>query len=132
MNPSKFLGIYIDKHLTWKEHINIISSKISRAIFAINRVKHILPHKSLKSLYYTLIHSHITYGIQAWGNGNTKKLDILQKRALRIINKKGYRSHTEPLYKSAKILKIVDVFKLQASLFMYDFVMKKVLIQIKE
>jgi hypothetical protein len=83
----KFLGIYIDKHLTWKEHINIISSKISRAIFAINRVKHILPHKSLKSLYYTLIHSHITYGIQAWGNGNTKKLEILQKRALRIINK---------------------------------------------
>ena len=51
-------------------------------------MKHILPHKSLKSLYYTLIHSHITYGIQAWGNGNTKKLDILQKRALRIINKK--------------------------------------------
>ena len=55
----KFLGISIDKHLTWKEHINIISSKISRAIFEINRVKHILPHKSLKSLYYTLIHSHI-------------------------------------------------------------------------
>ena len=75
---------------------------------------------------------------------NTKKLDILQKRALRIITKKGYRSHTDPLFKSAKILKIVDVFKLQALLFMYDlehdllpksfrnFVMKKVLIQIKE
>ena len=36
----KFLGIYIDIHLTWKEHINIISSKLCRAI---NRVKHILP-----------------------------------------------------------------------------------------
>ena len=60
------------------------------------------------------------------------------------MNKNGYRSHTDPLFKSAKILKIVDVFKLQASLFMYDlehdllpksfriFVMKKVLIQIKE
>ena len=57
---------------------------------------------------------------------------------------KGYRSHTDPSFKSAKILKIVDVFKLQASLFMYDLehdllpksfinvVMKKVLIQIKE
>ena len=44
----KFLGIHIDKHLTWKEHINIINTKISRAIFAINRVKHILPHESLK------------------------------------------------------------------------------------
>ena len=64
----KFVGMHIDKHLTWKEHINVISSKISRAMFAINRVKHILPHKSLKSLYYTLIHSHLIYGMQAWGN----------------------------------------------------------------
>ena len=71
-------------------------------------------------LYYTLLHSYITYGIQALGNGNTKKLEILQKRALRIINKKRHRSHTDPLFKSQQILKIVDVFKLQASLFMYD------------
>jgi len=27
----------------------------------------------------------MTYGIQAWNNGNTNKLEI-QKRALRIIN----------------------------------------------
>ena len=63
----KFLGLYIDKHLTWKELINIISSKIDRAIFAINRVKQFIPHKALKSIYYTSIHSHIRYGIQAWG-----------------------------------------------------------------
>ena len=35
-----FLGIYIDRHLTWKKHINIICSKISKATFVINRVKH--------------------------------------------------------------------------------------------
>ena len=29
--------------------------------------------------------------------------------------------HTEPLFKSQQILKIIDVFKLQVSLFMYDF-----------
>ena len=57
----KFLGIYIDRHLTWKKHINIICSKISKATFVINRVKHFLPHCALKSLYYTLIHSHMTY-----------------------------------------------------------------------
>ena len=51
----KILGIYIDKHLTWKTHINIISYKISRAIFAINRMKMCLPHNVLKTLYYTLI-----------------------------------------------------------------------------
>ena len=36
----QFLGIYIDRHLTWKKHINIICSKISKATFVINRVKH--------------------------------------------------------------------------------------------
>ena len=38
-----FLGIYLDKHLTFKQHINFLCSSISRCIFAINRVKHILP-----------------------------------------------------------------------------------------
>ena len=110
------IQLYIDKHLTWKEHRNIIIFKIARAIFAINRVKHFIPHKALKSLYYTLIHSLLTYVIHAWGNGNTRKLEILQKRALRIINIKGYRSHTDPIFKSEKILKVSDVYNLQVSL----------------
>ena len=48
-----------------EKHINIISSKISRAICAIKRLKHLLPHNALKTLYYTLIQSHLTYGEQA-------------------------------------------------------------------
>ena len=114
----KFLGLHLDTHLTRKQHINKISSKISRAIFAINKVKQIIPHKALKSLYYTLIHSHIMYAVQAWGNG---KLATLQKRAIRIINNEGYRSHIDPIFKPQNILKIVDVYKLHVSLFMYDF-----------
>ena len=106
------LGLHLDTHLTWKEHINKISSKISRAIFAINKVKHIIPDKPLKSLYYTLIHSHITYGIQEWGNVNTiSKLVTLQKRTMRIIKNKGYRNHTDPIFKSQNILKIIDAYK---------------------
>ena len=117
----KFLGIYIDRHLTWKKHINIICSKISKATFVINRVKHFLPHCALKSLYYTLIQSHMTYGIQAWGNSTSiTKLGVLQKRVIRIINKKRYRSHTDPIFKSESILKLSDLYKLHVSLFMFD------------
>ena len=86
-------------------------------------MKHIIPPKALKSLYYTLINSHIEYGVQAWGNRNTiiSKLVTLQKRAIRIINNRGYRSHTDPIFKSQNVLKIVDVHRLYVSLFMYDF-----------
>ena len=36
VNECKFLGIYLDTHLTLKRHIEGISSNISSAIFAIN------------------------------------------------------------------------------------------------
>ena len=39
-----FSGIYIDRHLTWKKHIHIICSKISKATIIINRVKHFFYH----------------------------------------------------------------------------------------
>ena len=112
---------FLGQHLTWKEHIpvSIISSKIARAIFLINRLKHFIPHKALKSLHYTLI--HITYGIQCTSMGQWKHKEILQKRALRIINNRGYSSHIDPIFKSEQILKILDIYKLHVSLFMYDF-----------
>ena len=101
----KFLRIHIDEYLTWEKYINIISSMISRAIFAINRLKHFLLYNALKTPYFTLIKSHLSYGVQTCGNGTTViKLQTLQKRALRINNNKRYRSHTDPIFKSQNIL----------------------------
>ena len=63
----------------------------------------------------------MTYGIQTWGNSTSiTKLDVLQKRIIRLINKKRYRRHTEPIFKSESILKISDLYKLHVSLFMFD------------
>ena len=118
----KFLGIYLDKHLTFKQHINFLCSSISKCIFAINRVKHMLPLKALKSMYFALIQSRLQYCISAWGNSNhVKKLLLIQKRVIRIINNKNYRHHTDPLFKANQILKITDLYKCHVSSFMYDF-----------
>ena len=67
----KFLGVHMDEHLTWTAQIRMVKSKISRSIFALNKVKNIFPHDILKSLYYTLVQSHLVYGIQAWGNSRS-------------------------------------------------------------
>ena len=117
-----FLGIYLEKHLTFKQHINFLCSSISRCIFSINRVKHILPLKALKSLYFALIQSRLQCCIAAWGNSNhVQTLLLIRKRAIRIINNKNYRHHTDPLFKANKILKITDLYKYHVSSFMYDF-----------
>ena len=47
------------------------------------------------------------------------------KRAIRLINNKEYRAHTDPLFKSENILKIDDLHKLHVSLFTHDQIYKR-------
>jgi len=120
----KFLGINLDENLTWKYHIIQVNNKVSRALFSIKQVKHVLPMECLKTLYYSLINSHFTYGILAWGNADKttlKRSIMLQKSAIRVINRKSYNSHTDPLFKTSNILKIRDLFEYLSIIFMFDY-----------
>jgi hypothetical protein len=88
------------------------------------QAKVFLPKESLRTLYFSLINSHIVYGILAWGNAKhdiINKTHLLQKRALRAIHNKIYNSHTEPLFKQSMILKLSDLYELEVLLFMYDY-----------
>ena len=62
--------------MSWKKHLKYINSKISRSLFAMKQCKVFLPKESLRTLYFSLINSHIVYGIIAWGNA---KHDIIFK-----------------------------------------------------
>ena len=79
-----FLGITIDKHLTWKEHIHLIANKISRTVGVINRFKKYIPENALLTIYNTLIIPHLNYGILTWGFNSDRILKI-QKKTVRSI-----------------------------------------------
>ena len=54
------------------------------------------------------------YCVNIYGNCNKtteKQLQILQKKAIRIIDNKKYNEHTDPIFKNLKILKLEDVKK---------------------
>ena len=89
--PTTFLGLNIDEQLTWKNHINKLKLKLSNSIYIINGIKNHLPHNALKDIYYTLIHSHLIYGITAWGaSSQIEHLFKIQKKAIRLINRKSF------------------------------------------
>ena len=115
-----FLGIMLDEHLTWKPHIKKIRSKVCQSIGIIKRVRKILPLEALKSLYSALILPHLNYGIKLWGQDlqtETKAKQhaafIVQKRAVRVITRNRYFSHTSPLFKENNLLKLPDIYKIQ-------------------
>ena len=91
----KFLGVLIDKNLSWKYHIDYIASKISRVVGIISRLRHSVPLNTLIQIYRSLIFPYTYYGIAAWGQAaqaHLRKVFILQKRALRLMFFPGNRS----------------------------------------
>ena len=122
---AKFLGLFIDEHLTWKHHIAHVNTKVSKILFLIKQAKNILPKDSLRTLYFALVHSHYSYGLLTWGNASKSALQrsiILQKRAVRVINNARYNSHTDPLFKASGILKLNDLYEYQCLMFMFDYI----------
>ena len=113
-----YLGIILDKHLSWDEHTNMIRNKITKLSGILNKLKHLLPQLTLKTLYNTLVSAYLNYGILVWGSKSTK-LEKIQKKLIRIINCAKYNSHTDPLFKKMSLLKVSDIRVLRELTFCY-------------
>ena len=60
--------------------------------------------------------------MEIWGNSSSvSKLFKLQKKAIRIVHKKTFRSHTDPLFKQSNILKLPDLYSFKLLLLAYDY-----------
>ena len=123
----KFLGLHLDDRLTWHEHIKVCKSKAASSIYAINRIKNIVPKRYMHTLYFTLVYPYFAYGIPLWGgtyNVHKKNLITMQKRVIRIISGAKYNDHTGPLFKQAHILKLDDIYKMETLKIVYSCIHK--------
>ena len=58
---TKFLGVLLDRHLSWKYHIDHIAKKVSKTMEIISKARFFLSSKSLLPLYYTLVYPYLNY-----------------------------------------------------------------------
>jgi hypothetical protein len=124
----KYLGVYFDTDFSFKYHIQQMSSKISRALFQLRRVKHLLSQKALRTLYFSLVHCHLTYAIEIWSSAPPsyiKDLFLKQKTAIRIISDAKYNSHTAPLFKKQNILPLDALIKTSQVKVFHHFINNK-------
>lgn len=113
-NVVKFLGVHMDSNMTWKTHLCKKSTQIAKVNGVLCKLKHQLPTFILKIIYNTLILPHIQYAITSWGNlknSEIKRINILQKKSIRLICNAKYISHSEPLFKSLKLLKLNEIYQ---------------------
>ena len=120
----KYLGMYIDKYLSWNFHLMQLSKKLSRACGIISKLRYSAPIETCLQVYYAIFYSHLTYGCNIWGlttEENLNKIEILQKKCIRIMTFSDFNSHTTPLFIDLKLLKIRDIIKLQQLKLVYEF-----------
>jgi len=121
-NITKFLGVILDEKLSWFSHIQHIKKKVAKGLGIINKVKILLEHDTLRTLYYSFIHPYLTYCLEIWGTAANVHLNSIlkiQKRIVRLINGAGARDHSKPLFKKSKILEIKKLYVCQVSIFMF-------------
>lgn len=123
-NYAKFLGICMDENLTWQPHFNHLKRRLSYSLFQMSRLKFVLPPRILRLLYFSTFQCHLEYGLGIWGciPSIRNKIFLLQKKAIRLINRAPYRAHTLPLFSKSSILNIHDLFSAHVAGFMFDYV----------
>ena len=126
----KYLGIYLDEHLNGSAHINTLLPKLRRANGMLAKIRHYTSPDQVKSIYYAIFASHMTYGCQVWGisfnNTCIRKIQTLQNNALRIITfAPDFRDHVTPLYANQNILKIKDLISLKNLQLIHDYFKNK-------
>ena len=63
----KYLGMYIDKYLSWDFHIQQLSKKLSRANGILSKLRHNAPIETCLQVSYAIFYSHLIYGCNIWG-----------------------------------------------------------------
>ena len=120
---AEYLGVIIDTNLNFSDHIKALELKISRAVGILYNLKFVLPSKSLVTLYYSFIHSHLLYGLVVWGSTFPTYLDrlaALQNKAIRVIGGCNYNDSATPLYLEFEVLKLAELYKLEVAKLVYD------------
>ena len=106
---TKFLGLWINNKLDWKEHLSHINLKIRRNLYMLKCGKNLLSVHSKRILYYAQIQSHLGYGLSIWGNMSTatdlSNLQKLQNKGVALINNTPADLRT---YKKLNILRIKE------------------------
>ena len=70
-----YLGVIMDDKLTWKFHILELKKKLSQIIRIIYKLKKLgTPTFTLKSIYFALFQSYLTYGLCVYGETSAENL----------------------------------------------------------
>ena len=89
----KYLGVMLDNHLSFNEHIDYVASKVSQKLGIISRVRLLFTTESSNHLYKSMVLPLLEYGDVAWhgcGLENQQRIERLQEKLAGLFSKKRF------------------------------------------
>ena len=122
VNHAKSLGIIIDEQLLWKNQIEAISSKVSKGIGVLRRIKNCVPKTTLIKVYNALVLPYFDYCSLVWSNCSDQlisKLQKMQNRAARVITGRSYETPSSEVLRELDWKPLIDHWEKNSLVFMY-------------
>ena len=122
-----YLGVLLDSDLSFKSHINSITSRAYGALYILRKSQTYLPLKTRKLLYRSLVLPHLEYCPTVW-DPCTKQLshqiEMVQNRAMRTILGKPSGTCSQPLRSELNWRTLYDRRRLRRGIATYKIVNK--------
>ena len=97
---GKILGVHVDENLSWNDHYQHVSKKVSSYLWLLSKIKTYLPQEHRLLYYNSYIKPQFDYCSIIWSNSsnfNINKINKLQRRACKLILLNDYSSLNESL-----------------------------------
>lgn len=113
----RFLGVHLDDKLSWEAHCVLLSRRASKYLFLLRSLSGNVSVGTLKTCYFGLIHSSITYSLLAWGHSPHSSLVFsVQRKAVRILSGLSFMADCRQHFIDHGILTLPSVYILQCLL----------------
>ena len=117
-SSAKFLGATLDSWMSWKPHIDEVTSKARQRAFAVNKVAKVTGNREIvHDLLGAIVYSVISYAAPAFYNAAQHvwdKVDAVQQMSLKLVH--GFPLHLKREYvlRDAVCVKLSNRIKRQA------------------
>jgi hypothetical protein len=122
---QKLLGVFIDNKLNWHAHIDYVCKNLNRKISLLKHVLYFLTDDMKTIFYNSYLLPIFDYCCVLWGKDNKNyinKINILQKRAAKIILNKPIKTPTKGLFKSLNWLSFNERCKYHSAVLIYKVI----------
>ena len=124
VSEYKYLGVYIDKDLSWSAQINFLCKRLAKTSGVLYKIRNCINAHALLMLYHTMVKSVLQYGILSWGSASKYLLDpleVTQNKILRIITFSGRRTNLAKLYMNMNVLPVSKLYLWEVCKFVFKF-----------